>query len=185
VKDKRFSVPDAPLTLRLVIAKVIDPKTRKELARWYLLSNVDQDVDASTIALWYYYRWQIESYFKLLKSGGQKNEHWQQESGLAILKRLLVVSMACSVVWSLQRNESEEATELKQVWVRLSGKLPTAGTLLSGLFVLMRILDFLDSINHDLTQIDNSRIRLANFAEYFCRYYWFARWERLHHLSMT
>jgi hypothetical protein len=46
VKDKRFSVPVAPLTLRLVIAKVIDPKTRKELARWYLLSNVDQDVDS-------------------------------------------------------------------------------------------------------------------------------------------
>jgi hypothetical protein len=89
VKDKRFSVPGAPLTLRLVIAKVIDPKTRKELALWYLLSNVF-DVSAATIALWYYYRWRIESYFKLLKSGGQEIEHWQQESGLAILKRLLV-----------------------------------------------------------------------------------------------
>ncbi|MDR3110143.1 MAG: hypothetical protein LBU65_10740, partial [Planctomycetaceae bacterium] len=104
---------------------------------------------------------------------GQEIEHWQQESGLAILKRLLVVSMACSVVWSLQRNEGEEAKELKQVLVRLSGKSqkrgspPTAGTLLSGLFVLLKILDFLDSIGNDLTQIDNLRTRLANFAEIF------------------
>jgi hypothetical protein len=109
----------------------------------------------------------------LLKSGGQEIEHWQQDNGLAILKRLLVVSMACSVVWSLQRDESEEAKELKQVLVRLSGKSqkrekpPTAGTLLSGLFVLLMMLDFLDSIGNDLTQIDNLRIRLANFAEIF------------------
>jgi hypothetical protein len=54
--------------------------------------------NGSPIALWYYYRWRIESYFKLLKSGGQEIEHWQQESGLAILKRLLVVSMAYSIV---------------------------------------------------------------------------------------
>ncbi|MDR3110227.1 MAG: hypothetical protein LBU65_11165 [Planctomycetaceae bacterium] len=151
---------------------MIDLKTQKRLARWYLLTNVF-DVSSATIALWYYYRCRIESYFKLLKSGGQEIEHWQQESGLAILKRLLVVSMACSLVWSLQRNEGEEATELKQVLVRLSGKSqkrcspPTAGTLLSGLFVLLRIFDFLDSINYDLTQIDNLRTRLANFAEIF------------------
>jgi hypothetical protein len=111
--------------LSLVIAKVIDPKTRKELTRWYLMSNVF-DVSSATIALWYYYRWRIESYFNLLKSGGQEIEHWQQESGLAILKRLL-----------------------------------------SGLFVFLIILDFLDSINYDLTQIDNLRTRLANFAEIF------------------
>ncbi|GHT31439.1 hypothetical protein FACS1894214_2750 [Planctomycetales bacterium] len=78
--------------MRLVIAKVIDPVSQKELACWYLLTNVGEDVSSSTVALWYYHRWRIESYFKLLKSGGQELEHWQQESGLAILKRLLVVS---------------------------------------------------------------------------------------------
>ncbi|MDR3110940.1 MAG: hypothetical protein LBU65_14825, partial [Planctomycetaceae bacterium] len=69
--------------------------------------------------------------------------------------------------------ESEEATELKQTLVRLSGKSQkrekpsTAGTLLSGLFVFMKILDFWDSINNDLTHIDNLRTRPANFAEIF------------------
>jgi hypothetical protein len=105
----------------------------------------------------------------LLKSGGQEMEHWRQESGLAILKWLLVVSMACSVVWSLQRNESVEAKEFKQVLVRLSGKSlkrgspPTAGILLSGLFVLLRIVDFWDSIDGDITKMDKLRTVLTNF----------------------
>jgi amino acid transporter len=87
---------------------------------------------------------------------------------LAILKRLLVVSMGAAVVWGLQRSESVEATEFKRVLVRLSSKSqnrgspPTAGTLLSGLFVLLRIFDFLDSIDNDLTQIDNLRTILTN-----------------------
>ena len=109
--------------------------------------------------LWYYWRWNIESYFKLMKSGGQELEHWQQESGSAILKRLLVASMACALVWCLQSNESEESVEFQQVLVRLSGKRlkrghpPTPGILLSGLFVLLRIFDFLNHIHFDLSQI--------------------------------
>jgi hypothetical protein len=96
-------------------------------------------------------------------------EHWQQESGLAILKRLLVVSMACSVVWSLQRNTSVEAEELKGVLVKLSGKSqkrgrpPTPGTLLSGLFVLIRIFDFLDWMQNDTEKINNLHKLLKNF----------------------
>jgi IS4 transposase len=39
------------------------------LAEWLLLSNI-KDVDAATLALWYYWRWQIECFFKLLKSAG-------------------------------------------------------------------------------------------------------------------
>ncbi|MDR3108080.1 MAG: hypothetical protein LBU65_00120 [Planctomycetaceae bacterium] len=54
---------------------MVDLKTQKRLARWYLLSNVF-DVSSATIALWYYYRWRIENYFKLFKSGGQEIEHW-------------------------------------------------------------------------------------------------------------
>jgi len=101
VDGRSVFVPGDPLTLRLVMAKVVDPVTGNELSTWYLLTNVPADVSASVVALWYYWRWNIESYFKLMKSGGQELEHWQQESGLAILKRLLVSSMACAVVWGL------------------------------------------------------------------------------------
>jgi len=51
-----------------------------------LLSNV-KDIDASPIALWYYWRWKIETFFKLMKSAGHQLEAWQQESALAIAKR--------------------------------------------------------------------------------------------------
>ena len=172
--DGRFVLfPGAAITLRLVIAKVVDPVTEKELATWYLLTNVPSDVPAEQIALWYYFRWQIESFFRLLKSGGQQLEHWLQETGEAVLKRLLVASMACAVVWCLQRDDSPESEEFKQVLVRLSGKRlkwgrsPTPGILLSGLFVLLRMVDFLTDIDFDMSKIAklkttlNERLKLC------------------------
>ena len=170
VDGRSVMVPGEAISLRLVIAKVVDCVTQKELSTWDLLTNVSLEVSTETVALWYYWRWEIESYFKLLKSGGQELEHWQQESGLAILKRLLVVSMAVSVVWSLQRNESPESKEFQEVLVRLSGKRlrrgrsPTPGILLSGLFVLLRIFDFLTHINFDLAQITQIKMTLEKLA---------------------
>jgi hypothetical protein len=151
VEGRSVWVPGAAISLRLVMAKVVD--SDKELSTWYLLSNVPVDVPSETVALWYYWRWEIESYFKLLKSGSQELEHWQQETGLGVLKRLLVVSMAVSLVWGLQRTESRESEEFKRELVRLSGKRlgrdrsPTAGILLSGLFVLLRIVDYLTNVH--------------------------------------
>jgi hypothetical protein len=128
------------------------------------------------MALWYYHRWNIESYFKLMKAGGQELEHWQQESAPAILKRLLVASMAAAVVWRLQRNTSPEAEELKKVLTQLSGKSrkrnkpPTAGILLSGLFVLLQILDYLDSMGgNDLNQITKLRSLLKKCLQNFVK----------------
>ncbi|WP_390881375.1 transposase [Thalassoroseus pseudoceratinae] len=46
------------------------------VAQWTLLTNVDSsEVSAQMVAYWYYRRWQIESFFKLLKSYGQELEH--------------------------------------------------------------------------------------------------------------
>jgi hypothetical protein len=93
--QKPIAIPGEPLTLRLVISKVVEKESGKS-HYGYLLTNVFGDVDTGKIALWYYDRWQIGSDFRLLKSGGRELEHRQLKSGLAILKRLLVVSMACS-----------------------------------------------------------------------------------------
>jgi len=53
-----------------------------------------------------------------MKSGGHELEHWQQASGHAILKRLLVAAMVASLasatVWSLQGLDTQEAEEFKQ-----------------------------------------------------------------------
>lgn len=69
---------------------------------------------------WYYWRWRIESFFKLRKSAVHQVEHWQQETAEAIAKRLLVATMTCVVVWQLAHSEEPEANALRQLLVRLS-----------------------------------------------------------------
>ena len=154
--QKRVSAAGAPVTLRLVVSEVRTAAGRV-LAQWLLLSNVPAGVDAARLALWYYWRWRIESYFKLLKRAGQQVEHWQQESGLALAKRLLVVSMALVLVWELGRAEGPVAEELRGVLVRLSGRQMkwgcawTAPALLEGVWVLLAMLELLE--HHDLSRL--------------------------------
>ena len=67
--------------------------------------------------------------------------------------------MACAVVWSLQHDESEESVEFQKVLVRFSGKRlkrghsPTAGSLLTGYFVVLQMLDYLDEIDYDIDEL--------------------------------
>lgn len=142
-------VPGPPLTLRLVISRVCDASGRT-LAIWYLLTNVSAAVDTATVALWYYWRWRIESLFKLLKSAGHQVEHWQQATGEAIAKRLLVAAMACALVWRVRRHPSAEAATLRKLLVQLSGRQQkwgreaTASALLAGMWVLLAMLTALD-----------------------------------------
>jgi hypothetical protein len=155
-KIKGRYLPGEPVTLRLVVSEV--RSTQGEvLAVWLLLSNVNSRVSAAQLALWYYWRWRIESFFKLLKSAGHEVEHWQQETALAVAKRLLVASMACVFVWALARDDSPQAEELRGLLVRLSGrqmkrKKPwTMPALLAGLWVLMATLEVLEE--YDVTQL--------------------------------
>jgi hypothetical protein len=68
-----------------------------------------------------------------------------------------------------------EAEELKTVLTRLSGKSrkhgkpPTAGILLSGLFVLLQVLDYLDSMGNDLNQIAKLRVLLKKSLPNFIK----------------
>jgi hypothetical protein len=145
----RIKVSQGPLPLRLVISRVVD-ETGTTLAEWYLLSNVPDDVSPGTIADWYYWRWKIESYHKLLKSGGLQLESWQQESADAISKRLLIASMVCVCAWELQRQNTPAAQECQAFLVRLSGrqmkrkKPVTTSALIAGLHILLPMLDLLD-----------------------------------------
>lgn len=144
-RRKRRVVPGAPLPVRLVVSEVrADDGT--VLARWQLLTNVPAAVDAATVALWYYWRWQVESYFKLLTSAGQQLEQWQQENAAAIVRRLLVASMACVLVWRLARSVAPQAAAARQLLMRLSGRQLAWGqafteeALLAGLWVLLAVV---------------------------------------------
>jgi hypothetical protein len=138
------------LPLRLVLTQVVDEQ-QTVLAEWLLLTNVEACFDAATIARWYAWRWRIESFHKLLKTAGMNAEEWQQTSGAAFAKRLAIASMACLTVWSLQQDDSEEATRLKGILIRLSGRQmkhkvkDTAPALLAGLEKLLAFVDLLES----------------------------------------
>ncbi len=149
-RGDRRRIPGAPLALRLVIAEARDA-AGEVLASWYLLSNVPEEVDAATIALWYYHRWNIESYFKLLKSAGMNLENWRQESASAIARRLLVASMACVTVWRLARSKHPQAEPARRLLVRLSGRQMKHGrsftmpALLAGLWMLLAMCETLET----------------------------------------
>jgi hypothetical protein len=154
-RKTQHAIKGAPLTLRLVIVQV-RAATGEVLASWYLLSNASAELaDTLQLARFYYWRWRIESYFKLLKSHGQQLEHWQQGTGAAIFRRMLVASMACAGVWALQADDSEEATELKDLLICLSGcqtkkSAPhPAPALLTGLWALLKMLELLEQQSLD------------------------------------
>jgi hypothetical protein len=161
-------VPGPPIALRLVVSRVCDA-TGRTLAVWYLLTNLPAAVDTATVALWYYWRWRVESLFKLLKGDGQQVEHWKQPDGEAIAKRLVVAAMACALVWRLQRQPSAEAAALRGLLVRLSGRQmrwgqeATAPALLAGLWVLLAMVAVLEE--HSVEELRRFQEMVLNTAE--------------------
>ncbi|MGG2140824.1 hypothetical protein [Symbiopectobacterium sp. RP] len=97
----------------------------------------------------YYWRWGIESFFKLLKGAGHDVEKWLQRSAGALLRRLLIASMACVLVWRLQRAEGDDNAAARQLICRLSGRQQKRGrkesapALLAGLSILLNTLTLL------------------------------------------
>lgn len=150
----RRKIPGPPLALRLIVSEVRDLKG-KLLATWFLLTNVSSDVAAEQVALWYYWRWNIETFFKLLKSAGLEVEQWQQESADAIARRLWVACMACVSVWQLARNKEPVADEARRLLIRLSGRQMKWGVaftmpaLLAGMWMLLTMLETLEHYSPD------------------------------------
>jgi hypothetical protein len=155
---KKIEIPGPPLPLRLVVTEIHDDQG-KVLAHWLLLTNVPANLaDAATIAKWYYFRWRIESFHKLLKSSGWQLEKWLQRKGDRIMIKLLLALGACTSVWALERRSDAGAVEFKQLLMRLSGRqtkrrraITTSG-LLAGLWVLQSALGAV--ITHGLEQLN-------------------------------
>lgn len=143
------NIKGRPLGLRLVVAQVRDKKG-KVLATWRLWTDLPAEVESATIALWYYWRWRIESFFKLLKRAGQHVEQWQQENASRIAKRLLVAAQACVMIWALMRAEDPQSASLRRFLMSLSGRMTkpgveyTAPALFDGMYNLLATVDALD-----------------------------------------
>lgn len=164
-KGKKADVAGEPVAARLVVSRVLDANGNV-LAQWLLLSNINE-VSAATLALWYYWRWKIESFFKLLKSAGHQLEAWQQESALAIAKRLLVVSMACVTVWAIAADNSQEVAKLRAFLIKLSGRQMrhktefTNPALLAGLWVFLSMLEIMQ--NYSQNELDELKTTAMEF----------------------
>ena len=159
-------IPGEAVKCRLIVSKVYD-QFNKELAVWYLLSNVEDTVSAATIALWYYWRWSIENFFKLLKTAGLNLEQWQQETAIAIARRILVASMACVYIWQLAHNTRPEAAEVRKLLVRFSGRQMkwgvefTYNALFAGLWSLLTMNDLLEQYDpQQLKELIHNSINL-------------------------
>jgi hypothetical protein len=147
--EKKREIPGPPLPLRLVVAEIRDGAGQR-LARWLLLTNVPAALaDAVLIALWYYFRWRIETMHKLLKSAGCQLEHWLQRNGDRLMIKLLLAMGACASVWGLERRTDPESVGFQKLLMRLSGRqvkrtrpITTSG-LLAGLWVLQSALGVL------------------------------------------
>ena len=164
--EPRRSLPGPPVTLRLVISQIRFEPDAQQPTVWFMLTNLPPEIDAEQVSLWYYWRWRIESYFKLLKSAGQHLEQWQQESAAALTRRLLVASMAGVVVWQLARDDSAEAASLRDLLIRLSGRQMKRGcrftlpALLAGMWNLLAMLNILE--HHSLESLRHLAQQILN-----------------------
>lgn len=144
VDGHQLAIPGAALELRLVVAEVRNA-AGQVLARWLLLTNVPAELgDAAAVASWYYWRWRIETFHKLLKAAGWELERWLQRTGPRILRKLLVAVAAVVEVWAFERRTDEAGAAFRALLMALSGRqtkrdrpVTTTG-LLSGLWVLQQ-----------------------------------------------
>lgn len=160
---RRAIIKGRRLRLRLLVSQVRAPGGAV-VAQWLLWTNLPEAVGCKQAARWYYWRWRIESYFKLVKRAGHHLENWQQETSEAVAKRLVIASHACVIVWQVARAQEPEAEPVRELLLRLSGRLMKRGTsytepaLLAGFFVLLALLDALERYS-----VDDLR-RLADLA---------------------
>ncbi len=105
-------IKGGPLSLRAVFVRILDEDDHI-LAEWILLTNVPaSEAETATIATWYYYRWRIESFFKLLKSAGIRTGIRRQETEKGLLIAL-IASMACVLCVQLQQDKSRRLPSTK------------------------------------------------------------------------
>jgi hypothetical protein len=146
-RDKR--VAGEALAVRLVVSKIINVDGDL-VAQWYLPSNVAGHVDDAQLALWHYFRWQIETFFKLLKGAGHQLERGERETARATFNRLLIATQACVMAWRLMWAPGADALRTRLFLVRLSGRQMkrarpvTFPALLDGLFTLSTMIQTLE-----------------------------------------
>ena len=129
---KRLKNPD-PFDVYAVYGVEMDPPEGEEAVAWMLLTTepVTHEEQAATILRWYTYRWRIEEYHKILKSGCQAESYRLAAPSMeALLGFLTVIAAELLRVTYLHRTQPEApaTTVLSSVQLNVlkakSAKLP-------------------------------------------------------------
>jgi len=85
-----------PLDVYAVYAVEIEPPQGEEAVEWMLLTTerVTNELQATTILRWYSYRWHVEEYHKILKSGCKVESYRLAATSMAALLGFLTVIAA-------------------------------------------------------------------------------------------
>lgn len=167
-KNRSTRTTGEPVKARLTVSKLVNSKG-DIVETWILISNIF-DVSSEKITEWYWYRWKIESFFKLLKTSGFYMENWQEKSPEALFRKLLVVSYSSLLVWQIENSSGQNADKVKEFLVRLSGrgleygKKSTLPSLLAGLWVFFQMIETLNKFDKkDLLDVKSQLTSLTGF----------------------
>ena len=171
---RRLSNQD-PFKIYAVYAEEIAPPEEEETVSWMLLTTekVTNPVVAATILRWYTYRWHIEEYHKILKSGCQVESYRLAATSMeAMLGFLTVIAAELLRVTYLNRTQPEAATTLVLTPVQLdvlkakSDKLPKVLTVAWAVKSVARLGGYLEHRRKTPIGIQVQGARLAQIGIY-------------------
>ncbi len=110
-----------------VYASEIEPPEGEEAISWMLLTteNVATDSDALTILRWYTYRWLIEEYHKILKSGCQVESYRLAGDSMSVLLGFLT-PIAADLLRMTYLNRTQPDSSAETILTPLQIKVLTA-----------------------------------------------------------
>lgn len=103
-RNKKYFNTPRPVEINVVVVRELDPPAGTEPICWVLFTSLPVDTleQMAFVARVYELRWNIESFFKLLKSG-YRILRSQLDSGAKLARHLVVVTLAATTVASLKQ----------------------------------------------------------------------------------
>ena len=123
-----------PVEVTVLLAKEINTPEGEEPVVWWLMTSIPiEQLQPSQLILWYLYRWQIEIFFKILKSGCQVEQlQLETESRtknclafyLIVAWRILFLTSSCKANPDAVCTTILEKKEWETAWIIIHQKKP-------------------------------------------------------------
>lgn len=123
---------DALPTLRCVVTRVMDERSRKILAQGYLLTNVGLQVTAWQLAQWQGWATEADPCFRLIRQGVQLVGGMGELGDPNMMKRLLIAGQVTTTVWRLLQANGEWADRTRVLLNQLTGRPARSSRPLTG-----------------------------------------------------